>query len=832
MKEYSVKLILDADGLRLEQETEKAGKSIKKLDRDTDALSRTFDGVKKAAGVLLAAFAVFETVRGFLMTADSVKALENRLRDATRTTHDFDAVYRQLADNAVRSGAALENSVEVFQRLAGGGAALGKTNSEILKLTALTEKLAALSGASAEAQKNGLTQFAQAMSAGTVRAEEYNSVMENLPSLAYAIADGLGVGTGHLRQMVINGELLSRDVFDAIIKQSGEINARFENTEITMGRGWQSLLTGAGQFIGALDTAADGTSRIEVFNHAAKKVQAWTQSTELTEKTLRKIADIEAERIKITQEEKDAVIGEIQQRRAFLASQINAEEARARTGSFFALIANHYLKQYREEMERLTQQAEKLSAVSVKASGKAEKIADTSEGDKFRGKTALLSEKAVSDYRGAIAKEKERYREEVKVIETEGRKLLESKQITDDDYRAREKAAHAAHRQELADITRKYTEQEKGEREKKLRQQEDAARKADDEYARTENARAELIYIAAKASADADTDSAQRRRLLRETEERRELDDMEKKYAGFTVLHEEYEAAKKAVADRYAAERKAEEEQTQSAILSRRAALDSEYTLLAKNNAAAADPDNPDAQKDAALEALRQQQEKEKAQINSHYQELRELTAQNSVLGAEQEAFLKEQQENHLAEIGIKYKRLEEKTKEALEKEALMKRAQNARAFAGYMSGISSQLSQTNRQEFELAKTMRTAEAVINTYAAANQALASYPPPWGAAAAAAVITSGLLNVRNIQQTQFNSGGGVSAPGGGALPPSGNSSAGSGSPADPEKDRSKNVRIEIVGNGGRLSDDEVRELTERIDEQLGNGVSVKYISKAA
>ena len=47
---------------------------------------------------------------------------------------------------------------------------------------------------------------------------------------------------------------------------------------------------------------------------------------------------------------------------------------------------------------------------------------------------------------------------------------------------------------------------------------------------------------------------------------------------------------------------------------------------------------------------------------------------------------------------------------------------------------------------------------MIDTYAGANKALASGPPPWNFIAAAAVIAAGLANVVKIESTEFAQGG--------------------------------------------------------------------------
>lgn len=50
-------------------------------------------------------------------------------------------------------------------------------------------------------------------------------------------------------------------------------------------------------------------------------------------------------------------------------------------------------------------------------------------------------------------------------------------------------------------------------------------------------------------------------------------------------------------------------------------------------------------------------------------------------------------------------------------------------------------------------KFLASAQAAIDTYAAANLALKSYPPPFGAIAMGTVIAQGLANVANIAATE-------------------------------------------------------------------------------
>jgi hypothetical protein len=86
---------------------------------------------------------------------------------------------------------------------------------------------------------------------------------------------------------------------------------------------------------------------------------------------------------------------------------------------------------------------------------------------------------------------------------------------------------------------------------------------------------------------------------------------------------------------------------------------------------------------------------------------------------------------------------------------------------------------------FKRQKAINIAGAIIDTYKAANAALATYPPPFGAIAAGASIAVGLANVMKIKNQKFEGGGssGSSGGSGGGSPSIGSgANAGGGQPA--------------------------------------------------
>ncbi len=167
-------------------------------------------------------------------SADQYRTLQARIAGATAATGDFERVSQQLFAVSQATGSALESNVAMFQRLATGAREFGATSEDIIKVTEVVQKLGVIGGTSAASISAGTMQFAQAMSAGVVRAEEWNSIVENMPELANAIAQSFGLTVGQMRQAVLEGRVLSEEVFKGLEQQAGDVAERFEAMPTTI----------------------------------------------------------------------------------------------------------------------------------------------------------------------------------------------------------------------------------------------------------------------------------------------------------------------------------------------------------------------------------------------------------------------------------------------------------------------------------------------------------------------------------------------------------------------------------------------------------------------
>jgi tape measure domain-containing protein len=192
--------------------------------------------------------------------ADAYSNLAARIKLATGEGAGFDAAFQGVFDVATRTNTAVEQTGNLFTRIAQAGAAIGVSNADALRLTESINQAVQISGASADSSSAAITQLVQGLQSGVLRGDEFNSVMENSPRLAKALADGLGVTTGELRKLAEAGSLTAATVIKSLQGQSAALQAEFATLPPTVGRALQNLSTEWTRYVGEADKATGASS--------------------------------------------------------------------------------------------------------------------------------------------------------------------------------------------------------------------------------------------------------------------------------------------------------------------------------------------------------------------------------------------------------------------------------------------------------------------------------------------------------------------------------------------------------------------------------------------
>ena len=231
------------------------------FDRASASVSR-FEGALNKVGVAIASAITIDTAKRLIAIGDEMATLQARV---TRLSPSVDAAKESMSSlSAIASetGGSLAETEKLWESLTTSLKSTGATNAQILQLTSTLQKIGTIGGSSAEEMSNALRQFGQSMSRGTIQAEEFNSIVEQMPELARQMAAGLGISTDQLRQKMLEGKLTAQDALNAIQKQTEYVNAEFEKMPVNVDRAKNSLDVAFRNAINDLNQAIGLTSTL------------------------------------------------------------------------------------------------------------------------------------------------------------------------------------------------------------------------------------------------------------------------------------------------------------------------------------------------------------------------------------------------------------------------------------------------------------------------------------------------------------------------------------------------------------------------------------------
>ncbi|SDO95936.1 tape measure protein [Desulforhopalus singaporensis] len=241
------------------------GKEVDRVMYSSRAAVADFGRQVAIGGAALTAFVAAGgyAVSQFTKVADTYSLIESRLKLVTDGTEQLNRVQEKLYQSAQDTYQGYEATAGLYTGLARSTKELNISEERLLGITESLNKSMAVSGASQEAQANSMQQLNQAMFGGIVRAEEFNSVMDNTPRVLEAVADGMGVTMGELRQKMLDGKLTAELFLESFEKGAGRIDEEFSQLPLTverattyLGNVWESIIDGANDTSGATGSIA------------------------------------------------------------------------------------------------------------------------------------------------------------------------------------------------------------------------------------------------------------------------------------------------------------------------------------------------------------------------------------------------------------------------------------------------------------------------------------------------------------------------------------------------------------------------------------------------
>lgn len=195
---------------------------LQNVDSRFESLGRTLRG-------LIPAFGALELSRSLIRNIQTLELADARLRRLSDSTDDFNKKQEYLSQTARRLNIDVVTLSDGYAKLLSlqKGGLLKDGQAEAL-LEGFANVKAAL-GASDAQIGQVLFGLSQALSSGTVRAEEFNQVTEPLPGLLQEMEKSAGLAAGGLRKLVNDGQVTSDYFGDVLVKTLDSYAGSAEN---------------------------------------------------------------------------------------------------------------------------------------------------------------------------------------------------------------------------------------------------------------------------------------------------------------------------------------------------------------------------------------------------------------------------------------------------------------------------------------------------------------------------------------------------------------------------------------------------------------------------
>lgn len=215
-------------------------------------INQTSSGLGRLGGMvrgLLAGISAVSAAR----VSDEWAGVEGRVGLVTESVQEQTKVLQGLYAAAQDTGQEYTAMAGVFQGVARNKKELGLTTDQAVKLSETIGTAMTIGGGSAASQAAALTQLSQSFGTGTLRGEELNSIMEQAPRLAEAIAKAFDVPVGKLKELGEKGKLSSKILAEGLLKQSTQLRSEFERMPVTFSRAWTRLSNAFGRQVDKLN---------------------------------------------------------------------------------------------------------------------------------------------------------------------------------------------------------------------------------------------------------------------------------------------------------------------------------------------------------------------------------------------------------------------------------------------------------------------------------------------------------------------------------------------------------------------------------------------------
>jgi len=247
-----IQIVVTENGSRVvRRNIEDIGAGAERSRSAVDMLRRTL--------ALIGAGAVVRQLRSM---ADEFANIRNQLIPVTSSTEQLNVVTRELVGVANRSSQSFAATANVYARFARLSNTLGLSQREVLDIVESLGRAAELSGTSFEETSSALARFASNLESGKIQTREFRAILVQLPVVANAIGEQLGLTTAQLRASLDDGELSASELVRALQNARGQILEMSSRVVSPLSDAFRTLRNNLVAYVGATNESFGVTRRL------------------------------------------------------------------------------------------------------------------------------------------------------------------------------------------------------------------------------------------------------------------------------------------------------------------------------------------------------------------------------------------------------------------------------------------------------------------------------------------------------------------------------------------------------------------------------------------
>jgi len=201
---------------------------------DQTGINRVEGSINRLSG-MLSGLAAFASLRALAGVADSMQSLEARIGMLPQTLGDVGKAFDEVAKNASDNRQSLAAYGTLYARIGNAAKDYINTQEELLTVSNTISQALVVGGSTAQEAASVMTQFSQALGAGTLQGEEFRAMAEAAPQYMDELAISLGYPRSELKKLASEGKITSKQVIEATLKMSTLFQDKFRQMPMTIG---------------------------------------------------------------------------------------------------------------------------------------------------------------------------------------------------------------------------------------------------------------------------------------------------------------------------------------------------------------------------------------------------------------------------------------------------------------------------------------------------------------------------------------------------------------------------------------------------------------------